>query len=555
MKKLFISLILSLFVFVANAGGISNYKELLAFAKAVNKEADISMWQNEKGVVCLTADIDMKKGKKFPSIKLYNGVFDGCGHKLYNWNATSPLFEVLESSALVRNIVIDASCSMSIRTIMNDENVLVAYIAHVNKGSIRNCINHGVVEYVGEESMKSVYVGTIVARNLNIVADCKNTATVSASFGHTKHAKGLYLRMGGIVGACVGKSSPKCTLARCENSGNVAYMGDYPYTLVGGIVGESSKALVKDCVNRGNVVAVGVPFEAKGISPSARAAGITAWALNDLLGCDNFGTISASGALDTQVSGICSYMNVGAKITDCINRGKVTTNVTLSSCAAGILARTPQSVRVNGCYNYGEVLAGKTARANYAGGIVGCVAIRKELKSDMSIRDCANFGRISNSSTSKHAATGGVIGLAAGWKKDTKVVKVQILGNLNYGKISGVNSRVGGIYGATNDYKVIDDTVRYELAKDMKPLAGGENIFGRVVDTAGKPVTDVVVSVGKQSVKTDVNGEFAMKSDIATARFVELTVSEEYESPEQGYRCRVIRGMEAARADFVLKRR
>ena len=78
MKKLFLSLILSLFVFVANAGGISNYKELLAFAKAVNKEADISMWQNEKGVVCLTADIDMKKGKKFPSIKLYNGVFDGC---------------------------------------------------------------------------------------------------------------------------------------------------------------------------------------------------------------------------------------------------------------------------------------------------------------------------------------------------------------------------------------------------------------------------------------------------------------------------------------------
>ena len=298
------------------------------------------------------------------------------------------------------------------------------------------------------------------------------------------------------------------------------------------------------------------PFEAKGISPSARAAGITAWALNDLLGCDNLGAISASGALDTQVSGICSYMNVGAKITDCINRGKVTTNVTLSSCAAGILARTPYSVRVNGCYNYGEILAGKTARANYAGGIVGCVAIHKELKHDMSIRDCANFGRISNSSTSKHAATGGVIGLAAGWKKDTKVVKVQILGNLNYGKISGVNSRVGGIYGATNDYKVIDDTVRYELAKDMKPLAGGENIFGRVVDTAGKPVTDVVVSVGKQSVKTDVNGEFAMKSDIAKARFVELTVSEEYESPEQGYRCRVIRGMEAARADFVvLKRR
>ena len=73
MRKLFLSLILSLVVFAASAAGISNYKELLAFAKAVNKEADISMWQNEKGEVCLTADIDMKKGKKFPTINTFNG--------------------------------------------------------------------------------------------------------------------------------------------------------------------------------------------------------------------------------------------------------------------------------------------------------------------------------------------------------------------------------------------------------------------------------------------------------------------------------------------------
>ena len=86
MRKLFLSLILSLFVFVAaSAEAISNYKELLAFAKAMNKEADISMWLNDKGEVCLDADIDMKKGKKFPGIDTFKGVFDGCGHKLYNW--------------------------------------------------------------------------------------------------------------------------------------------------------------------------------------------------------------------------------------------------------------------------------------------------------------------------------------------------------------------------------------------------------------------------------------------------------------------------------------
>ena len=40
MRKLFLSLVLSLLVFCAYAEGISNYKELLAFAKAVNKEAE-----------------------------------------------------------------------------------------------------------------------------------------------------------------------------------------------------------------------------------------------------------------------------------------------------------------------------------------------------------------------------------------------------------------------------------------------------------------------------------------------------------------------------------
>lgn len=554
MKKLSLSLIFSLFVFFAYAEGISNYKELLAFAKAVNKEADISAWKNSKGVVCLKADIDMKKGKKFPSIKSFNGVFDGCGHKLYNWSATTPLFERLESSALVRNLVIDASCSMSIRSVLNEANVHVAYIAHINNGSIRNCANHGVIEFIGEETIKSVYIGAIVARNFHIVADCKNTATVSASFGHTKHNKGLYLHMGGIVGSNVGKSTPKCTVARCENSGNVTYMGDLPSSQIGGIIGESSKGWTKDCVNRGNIVAVGTPFEAKGISPVARVAGITAWALNGIVGCDNYGVISVSGALDAMASGICCFMNASSKITDCINRGKVTTNVTLSSHSAGILSRTSHSVFVSNCYNYGEISARKSVRANYVGGIVSCIVARKDYKRDMVVSDCANFGTISNGSTSKYAATGGVIGFAAGSKKDGKVINVSLQGNLNYGKASGVNPRVGGMFGATNDCFKVDETLQYELAKEVKPLASGENIFGRVVDTEGMPVPDVVVSVGEQSVKSDVNGEFALKCDMAKARFVELTAPAEYATPEQGYRCRVIRGMAAARADFVLKK-
>ena len=62
-------LILLLSVITVFAGGIGNVKDLAAFAKAINHGGDISAWQNDKGVVCLECDIDMKKAKKLPLIR------------------------------------------------------------------------------------------------------------------------------------------------------------------------------------------------------------------------------------------------------------------------------------------------------------------------------------------------------------------------------------------------------------------------------------------------------------------------------------------------------
>lgn len=114
MKKT-ISIILLLFCAVAGyAQGIGTYKELLEFAAASNSGQNIDKWKDADGVICLTADIDMSKVKKFEGVKSFGGIFDGCGFSIMNWKAQRGLFGQIAEGGIVRNLKIDASCSMKV---------------------------------------------------------------------------------------------------------------------------------------------------------------------------------------------------------------------------------------------------------------------------------------------------------------------------------------------------------------------------------------------------------------------------------------------------------
>ena len=554
MRKLFLSLILSLVVFVASAAGISNYKELLAFAKAVNKEADISMWQNEKGVVCLTADIDMKKGKKFPTMKTFNGKFDGCGHKLYNWNAKSSLFGTLETKAVVQNLIIDASCKLEVTTSGNDENEYVAYIAKINKGKIANCENHGTIQHIGEEANKEIMIGSMAACNLNIIHNCKNTGAISCRTSLSNDWGGKGIRLGGLVGTCYGKDVVAgTTISRCENRGNISFMGDYPNNNIGGVVGESSRSTVKYCVNRGNVVAVGMPYVGKQ-KPVSRASGITSWANTDIICCDNLGVVAVSGAHESVVAGICARLNNTLAMVDCVNFGKVSANSSNSASVGGVAGQTIQAVHVNRCYNYAAVLSDNPDGAAWCGGICGLIALRKGLKTGAYFRDCVNYGSVTNKSKNGRSSTGGFMGSGSGYTKGT-TVPILACDCGNSGKINGEGLNVNEMAGWSSAFEY-RGSIYDDLVKVVKPLKDGSNIFGRVVDSKGAPIEGVVVSDGEQSVKTDVNGEYVMKSNMADVRFVMISVPAKYEIPLRNSRPqffrRVPRHIEAARADFVL---
>ena len=545
---------------MAYAGGISNYKELLAFAQAANKGADLSPWQNEKGEVCLTADIDMKKGKKYPSVLMFRGVFDGCGYKFYNWDSRTPLFKEIDASGVVKNVVIDASCQLIAKVGLNTEDIKLAYIAHLNRGKILNCQNYGSVDCSGFEVTKNVFVGTIVAQNANIVHNCKNAGNVSVRVDQTVQKKGMYLRIGGLIGANAAKPATSSVVSRCENTGNVTYMGDYPISHAGGILGESGMVPVKYCVNRGGVAAIGMPFSVKEFKGFVRVAGITVWANKDVICCDNYGVVAVSGAHESFSAGICARPNGAMNLMNCINYGKVSTNASMPTYAGGIAAQTIMNVHIADCYNFGEIVAEGPNRANSIGGIVGYLMSRKDLKQGAFVRNCINYANITNNSKSKYCSTAGIVGAAAGLdKKDAPDVIITVAGCENFGKISAVaTDRTGGIIGYYR--QTVDKKGFYnDLARAAKPLSNGATLFGRVTDTDGMPVVGAVISDGLQSVKTNSNGEYFMKSDMSKVRFVQISVPSAYEMPERENRPqmfrRVLRGWAAARADFNLKKR
>ena len=60
------------------------------------------------------------------------------------------------------------------------------------------------------------------------------------------------------------------------------------------------------------------------------------------------------------------------------------------------------------------------------------------------------------------------------------------------------------------------------------------NVTGRVVDNHGKPLEGVVVSDGKQCVRTEVNGVFYMQSAIAGVKFVHVSTPSGYLPPVSG---------------------
>ena len=558
MRKTVYALMLFLVPLSLFGGGINTAEDLVAFAKAVNQFQPTDQWRNEDGVVCLEADIDMSKVKKFESISSFGGVFDGKGHSIKNWKAKSGLFGTLLDGGEIRNLIIDKSCSM--KTANSEEAFAVGFLVNHNRGIIRNCENHGTISHKSTYTTNDVLVGGLVGKNNAVIFNCRNYGNISSNCISTVQKGGVEFMIGGIAGGCIPpKGEMRSGFISCENFGNLKYEGDFPYAFSGGITGYSTGGPIRLCVNRGNIEVSALRGVQNLNNRTSYVGGICGYSRFEVTSCDNFGTVNSSGGIMGYCSGIVGLPSGFISVSDCINYADVVLSNEVPSRLGGIAAICTSDVRFAFCENHGEIkFAGFSPDApSYIGGIVGEVYTKNGSTRASTLRNCLNTGNVTagaggnNYENDKCIHTGGIIGRSYGLSK----AQIQVYGCLNNGTVTSLTGR-SNPYVAGMQHTKIWGTYYDSYAKSSTLQEDGSNIYGKVMTAEGKPVKDVVISDGFQCVQTGEDGSYSMKSDLNTARFVSMSLPSGYEiervnSIPQMFK-RIRRYEKAVSADFVL---
>lgn len=478
MKRLFLTLLAVVTLFTAVAGGISTAAELVAFAEAANAGGDLTPWQNGNGEVCLTADIDLGKVKRFARIENFEGVFDGGGHVIQNWKADGGLFRLVAEGSVVRNVVIAASCSMKVSD-DGDEPFFAGFVADVNHGVLERCENYGSISHRSSRSQHDNYVGGVCGMNKYIVIRCKNGGEITSTGNCPSLAPTAEPRMylGGVLGGSFGRSLPGAFVAYCENTGRVSYSGAFIVSHIGGIVGYNMRVKTKFCINRGEIVSA-----ARGVEEGSdrycqeMAGGICGMAKGDVMCCDNFGAVTTRGHAYSLTAGICGSAHESLTVGDCDNFAPVTSTSSYQAAVGGIVGLSGRPVVVAHCRNKGAVRFDGTSvdRRSCAAGIVGDIYAKKDAVYAASVRYCRNEGDIScglgentrNSARGIQAA--GIVGFINGNEK----VSADIRDCVNTGKVRSESGRTAGICGFAS-YCDFDGNENLGTVEGAGALLGG----------------------------------------------------------------------------------
>ena len=356
----------------------------------------------------------------------------------------------------------------------------------VSYGTIINCVNNGDITIsISGNVTDNCAIGGLVGY-INVMdqfADkgdeykiafdnCKNYGNIT----YTVDGTVKYLIMGGVAGGTsyntIATAVFKGIAKDCLNEGNISYtfknggvldddkgsLAEGNYTNVGGLFGYWEGS-IENCVNgamadnkvdvtKGNVSMVFPTNESKACASRPAVAGISAFVLQNMGGCTNYGKVYVKG---TSSGG--NVANSGSGVT-----GEV--------CAGGVVAQIGPSgdgsqFSLSNCHNYGELdfntwMASGNGTGYNHGGVAGYCKV--------SMSDCSNHGKMTVVSKGSYNYTGGVVGQAvyAGnslknhgdlnftFKKTTSGSN-QIKNNLHVGGVIGRCSGVNKVINLSNE--------------------------------------------------------------------------------------------------------
>ena len=474
----------------SDAYNITNALELRAFlAAAPSCAASV--------VATLGNDIDLA-GMTLAPATSFAGTFNGGNHKLLNWTTTSALFAEVKEGAVVKNIIIDASCSMEIPA--NDD---CAFIALENGGTIENCLNNAPMTTVSGavfDSDEPVSIGAFAAVSSGTIAGCTNNAAVSLSpESVTKAGSSTQLHsaryLGGVVGKVVGTGG-SAKVTDCINTGTVSYTSAAcisAKSYVGGVVGGTpatlstalntwaacgDNAVIEGCTNNGDVV---YKYDVQEISclNEPNTGGVAGYIEGSVKDCTNTGKVTVSaptfeGANATNQNYYirCSKTGgvagtVSGSVSGCSNSGEVSMTGNISNaaygeyvgssanpCVGGVVGEGAFTGSITNCNNSGKITVNNTKCWNSSpvlqvGGVVGHTATV--------VDGCDNSGAIDVVTEAKEASVGGVVARAYTQVKKCDNLAggvITVTQNVHDSSLSGVSQpdilKVGGVLAYTN---------------------------------------------------------------------------------------------------------
>ena len=321
----------------------------------------------ESDEVKLGADIDLD-GYSWTPVPSFKGIFDGQGHKIYNFTISSTdqyvgFIGTLGSSnaeeAVLKDVVFGSSDGS---TYDGSSSITIT-------GARSGWTYGGVVGYAQKKTLVS-----------GVTSFMPVTAAASVTGKHG---------IGGIVGVGDGGSSNGITITGCHNYGAVTDNSASETTensAIGGILGstDGSHTTISNCVNH-----AAIQNNCIGVS---RLGGIVgkAWDANCTIdNCSNEGNITNNAASVTDkasswdnavgvggVLGAFTNKSGGLLVNKCSNSGaicfKAATNGSYRQAFGGVVGLVTYAGTIKGCYNSGKIYDDAACESHIAmGGILG----------------------------------------------------------------------------------------------------------------------------------------------------------------------------------------
>ncbi len=422
--------------FAAPAAEVEFVSVKAAKATAISTAEDLkAMESNPSGNYYLAKDIALPADFQLfgDSDHPFKGQLDGKGHKLTgytyktsSWAENAGIFGYAKGAVFknisVTGVNINLQAGGTIGTLVC---------------SATNC-TFDQIKTAGSISVKGegAYVGGIVQSNsgTSVIKNCENGINITVDARGTENGAPP-CEVGGITG--LAGNSSKALLQNCTNKGTIKVnykpsddWGGDEFSVAGVAISHFGNQVVKNCKNTGAITCT-IEKAAEGYATEANIAGVIGETHGGIDSCSNTGKITVNGNV-SNMTGISVAGVVGettykkTKMVKSFNTGDITVTVnaprsTVVGGVAGLVSDITES------YNKGKVSVNvKNGGDAAVGGLAS--------QTYKTVQNCYNTGAVSLSAK-KLSYVGGLIGTASIYDENIKY-------NYSTGKVTGSSKQV-----------------------------------------------------------------------------------------------------------------